>query len=119
MLSALSEGYRAGDITPRTSDRTESVTARRQPSCRRSTRRVGWPSRVASSRCGSGHRRNCEPKLHDKSLTLGEYAETWWAERALKPTTRAHYRYVLDRDLIPAFGDTELQGITPEAVRTW
>ncbi|HEX5089110.1 MAG TPA: site-specific integrase, partial [Nocardioides sp.] len=58
-------------------------------------------------------------KLSDKSLTLGEYAETWWAERALKPTTREHYRYVLNRDLIPAFGNTELQGITPESVRTW
>jgi integrase len=58
-------------------------------------------------------------KLHEKSLTLGEYAETWWVERTLKPTTRAHYRYVLDRDLIPAFGHVALQGITPEAVRTW
>jgi integrase len=58
-------------------------------------------------------------KPQDKSLTLGEYAETWWVERTLKPSTRAQYRYILDRDLIPAFGGVALQGITPEAVRTW
>lgn len=55
----------------------------------------------------------------EKALTLVEYAETWWTERTLKPTTRSHYRSILDRDLLPVFGDIALQGITPESVRTW
>ncbi len=57
-----------------------------------------------------------------KTLTemcFGEYAETWWEERTLKPTTRAEYRYVLDRDLLPVFGEIPLKAITSESVRTW
>jgi integrase len=62
------------------------------------------------------HRRE-RPLLAD--LTFGEYAETWWQERTLKPTTRSHYRGTLNRDLLPVFGSITMRAITPESVRTW
>ena len=52
-------------------------------------------------------------------ITFGKFAEDWWATRDLKPRTRAHYRTLLDRFLIPAFGDAELVSITPADVRGW
>src|SRR6187551_2462764 len=57
------------------------------------------------------HRRQKAPLTE---LTFGEYAETWWQERTLKPTTRMHYRGTLDRDLLPVFGAITMRAITPE-----
>jgi integrase len=54
-----------------------------------------------------------------QSLTFGEYAERWHAERDLRPRTAAHYRRTIDRFLLPAFGDVQLAAITPEMVRSW
>ena len=54
-----------------------------------------------------------------RSLTFGEYAERWHAERDLRPRTAAHYRRSLDRFLLPTFADVQLAAITPEMVRTW
>ncbi|MGO0578116.1 tyrosine-type recombinase/integrase [Ornithinimicrobium panacihumi] len=51
--------------------------------------------------------------------TFAEYAETWLRDRALKPRTRAHYRQLLDRQLLPRFGTLRPASITPEAVRDW
>ena len=50
---------------------------------------------------------------------FGQYAERWIAERELKPRTRAHYRRILDRFLLPKFGAVELRAITPRQVRSW
>lgn len=36
-------------------------------------------------------------------ITVGEYADTWVAERTLKPRTRSMYRDLLH--IIPALGD--------------
>ena len=52
-------------------------------------------------------------------LTFGEYAETWLAERALKPTTHHRYTMVLKDDLLPPFGPIPMRAITPESTRTW
>lgn len=51
--------------------------------------------------------------------TFAEYAETWLRDRELKPRTRAHYRQLLDRQLLPRFGTLRPASITPEAVRDW
>lgn len=51
--------------------------------------------------------------------TFGDYAETWLAERDLKPRTRGDYRRILDRFLLPAFGTIPLRAMTPAMVRTW
>jgi integrase len=51
--------------------------------------------------------------------TFGAYAPGWLAARELKPRTRAHYRDLLDRYLIPAFGSEPLGAITPAEVRSW
>ncbi len=60
-------------------------------------------------------------KLRDapKATTFGEYAERWLEHRDLKPRTRAHYRSVLDKVILPTFGERPLKGITSEAVRDW
>lgn len=50
---------------------------------------------------------------------FGPYAEAWLEQRELKPRTRALYRRLLDRFILPAFGDVSLRDITPQVVRTW
>jgi integrase len=63
------------------------------------------------------------PKLRKRlaasPLTFGEYAETWMADRVLKPRTRAHYRSLLDAHILPAFRDVPLTAISPASVRRW
>lgn len=51
--------------------------------------------------------------------TFGEYAETWLLQRDLKPRTAQHYRVILDRFLLPAFGAEDIATITPATVRAW
>ena len=53
------------------------------------------------------------------SLTLAAYANPWLADRDLKPRTRALYRNLLDRRILPAFGDRPLAGITAADIRSW
>lgn len=58
------------------------------------------------------------------ALTFGEYAESWLIGRKVrgKPLadrTRDHYRDLLDRFLLPTFGDIALGSITPEQVDRW
>lgn len=55
---------------------------------------------------------------------FGDYADEWLETRTvrgrpLKTRTRDHYRELLDRHLIPEFGDSPLDGITPAMVRQW
>jgi integrase len=54
-----------------------------------------------------------------KAHTFGKYAERWLEQRKLKPTTYAHYRTILDRFLLPTFGETDLTEITADDVRNW
>jgi integrase len=56
--------------------------------------------------------------------TFRVYAEQWLAERQIngrpiKARTRQHYRGILDRELLPAFGDRPLSAITSAEVRAW
>lgn len=51
--------------------------------------------------------------------TLKEYAEKWLAERDLRPRTRASYRSLLDRLILPALGNAPLDTISPSTVRSW
>ncbi len=57
--------------------------------------------------------------------TVGEHAERWLVraqarrQRPLRPTTVAHYRGILDRFIIPAFGDRPLSAVTEEDVEDW
>lgn len=61
------------------------------------------------------------PKTRSSSraLTFGQYAERWLTRRDLKPRTLAHYRTLLDRQILPTFADVPLRAITSEAVRDW
>src|SRR5215211_6827793 len=54
-----------------------------------------------------------------KSITLTDYAETWLADRTLKPRTRQHYRALLDRQILPALGDRPVRTLTPVLIRSW
>lgn len=59
-----------------------------------------------------------------RSQTLGEYAPAWLADRKVKgrplaDRTRDHYQDLLDRFILPWFGEVELKAITPEAVAQW
>jgi len=52
-------------------------------------------------------------------LRLGEYAETWLAQRPLANRTRDLYRSLLDKHLLPHWRDVVLTEITSAAVRQW
>lgn len=54
-----------------------------------------------------------------KALTFGTYAEKWLSGRTLEARTRAHYRTLLDRQILPTFKAVPLKHITPALVREW
>ncbi len=47
------------------------------------------------------------------------YAESWLSTRELRPRTRIHYRSMLERHLLPAFGPLRVDEIRPDLVREW
>lgn len=51
--------------------------------------------------------------------TFGDYAETWLIQRQLKPRTRAHYRSLLENQVLPTFARTPVRSISPIMVRGW
>lgn len=51
--------------------------------------------------------------------TLRVYADAWLPGRDLKPRTRAHYRRLLDQQVLPDLGGRRLSTISPAVVRTW
>jgi integrase len=59
------------------------------------------------------------PKVRNAVAQFGTYAETWLAGRDLSPSTRRLYRVTLDKQIIPAFGETPVTEITPVMVREW
>jgi integrase len=53
-------------------------------------------------------------------VTLRDYAGQWLAQHTgLRPTTRAKYRHLLDRHVLPVLGDTSIGRLMPGAVRAW
>ncbi|WP_228386667.1 tyrosine-type recombinase/integrase [Ornithinicoccus halotolerans] len=63
-------------------------------------------------------RRRWRPAPSDETR-LGEYAERWLAGRELKPTTRSHYRQLLDRMIAPTLGALSLTDLSPDVIRRW
>ena len=66
--------------------------------------------------------RPTEKTCSEPCQTLGEWVEwTWWPQATahLKSNTKRGYRYMLDRQLLPAFGGKQLDGITRTAILTW
>lgn len=55
----------------------------------------------------------------DNAITLRQYAGTWLEHRALKPRTRAHYRQLLEVQILPALGGTPVRRLSPAVVREW
>jgi integrase len=53
------------------------------------------------------------------SVTLATYANPWLADRDLKPRTRALYRNLLDRRILPALGSKPRAGLTAADIRSW
>jgi hypothetical protein len=48
------------------------------------------------------------------------YVETtWFPDHVMEERTRENYRYVLDRYLLPEFGDMQMVAILPGHVRSW
>lgn len=55
-----------------------------------------------------------------RANVFATYARGWLAGRHdLRATTRASYKTALERHLVPTFGDTPLDEITPSMVRSW
>ncbi|WP_363321243.1 hypothetical protein [Nocardioides sp.] len=52
-------------------------------------------------------------------MTFGTYAEQWLAARTLEARTRAHYRSLLDKQLLPQFATLPLRHLTPDLVCQW
>jgi hypothetical protein len=47
-----------------------------------------------------------------KPPTLAEFANGWLDGRTLRPRTRAHYRQLLDRQILPTLGKLRVDAIT-------
>ena len=67
-------------------------------------------------------RQEWTPPAHRKAerkamITLGQFAETWLAQRTLKHTTQLHYRRILAH--FAPLDDLPLEGLTPQRVREW
>jgi integrase len=76
--------------------------------------------RLISTGAWSSPKARAEARYRGKAaLTFGLYADAWLRDRTLKPRTRAHYRSLLDRQLLPTFADVALTEITPDDVRRW
>lgn len=59
-----------------------------------------------------------------EAVAFGEFAERWLRTRKVKGRplagrTRDHYQDLLDRFILPTFGNVALKGITPELVDDW
>jgi integrase len=54
-----------------------------------------------------------------KTVTLGDYAQTWIDQRHVKPRTRIGYQALLDRHIVPGLGRVPLNNFSPELVRSW
>jgi integrase len=55
----------------------------------------------------------------DSAVTFRAYSATWLEHRTLKPRTRADYRTLLDRLILPTFGDVPVRRLSPALVREW
>lgn len=52
--------------------------------------------------------------------TLAKWADSWLSGRTdLRPVTRAKYRHMLDRHVVPVLGNYELSKLRPSVVRAW
>jgi integrase len=51
--------------------------------------------------------------------TLADYSAGWLTSRTLKPRTRALYRRILDKHILPGLGELRLTAISPTVVRNW
>jgi integrase len=58
-------------------------------------------------------------KASERGVTLAEYAESWLKRRDIKPRTRAHYATLIERQILPALGDTALTSLSPRLVAEW
>lgn len=58
-------------------------------------------------------------RRHTAAVVFGDYANVWLDQRTLKPRTRALYRGLLDRLILPEFTATPLRALTPHTVRSW
>lgn len=54
-----------------------------------------------------------------QNVTFAAYAESFLADRSLKPRTRAHYTALLKNQLNPELGNVPVHTITPYTVRAW
>ena len=54
-----------------------------------------------------------------RGLVFEDYSARWVATRELKPSTKALYRGILRRVLLPAFGDVPVTRISAGDVRAW
>ena len=59
------------------------------------------------------------PAARRPAGTVGDYTQAWLADRQLKATTRAHYRQLLARHVLPTLGAMPVKSVTPATVRTW
>jgi integrase len=52
-------------------------------------------------------------------VTVAHYAARWVQQRDLKPRTRDHYGMLLERHILPVFGDKAITAVTSDDVRAW
>ncbi len=84
-----------------------------------------FPTKTAAEMWLVDRRRGIDAQLVGPvKITFEDYSKTWLATRQtagrpLKARTRDHYQSILDRELIPRFGTSQLSAITSADVRAW
>ena len=63
--------------------------------------------------------RSRRAKVLRSTSEFGEYARLWLENRDLKPRTRYLYGRLLERFILPTFGQMSMRDITPPVVRVW
>lgn len=127
---------------PRTREKRSFATIRKLPSGRFQVRYTGpdgtrhtapstFGARIDAEAFVVAKRRDIDRGIWDstsddrrEAMTFAAYASQWLesrqvAGRPIKARTREHYSSILDDHLLPAFGNRQLAGITPKAVREW
>ena len=77
--------------------------------------KAAWPDAESLLRAG---KLIGDPKLGRQKFR--QYVEdTWFPQHPIEATTREGYRYLLDRYVLPEFGDMRMREILPAHVRAW
>lgn len=71
---------------------------------------------IGERRSPAREKRRAKPKLKE-AKSFGEFAESWFQKAPMADSTKAVWRSIYERELLPVFRNRLLQEITPDDLR--